>query len=335
VTPEKPLVAAAARPAGSAKAAERVAEQANAPSTVALAGGLPRSDAASADADGSGQNSAVGTARASEIAKASAPAAKPETVAESAGSTDGMADAQHPEAMAMSKNGQNNPDFSRQNMPSGGKSNSAEKDSGEILPIRSTRAARADSVSVGPRDASTAAQFSSANQVAAPAEVAGTTAREGATTGAKLAEQVWSTVESFRATSAHDWVVKLRPDDGTTIDLRLKLQDNQLQVQARLEKGNWETVGAGWGDLQSRLADRGVTLKSLENGTGSQWGADSFNQSNPGNPQQRQTGEELAMRQEFRQNFGAAGAVSAPPAPAAPTVTATPATGDKRLETWA
>lgn len=79
-----------------------------------------------------------------------------------------------------------------------------------------------------------------------------------------LTEGMWTAVESFRSQGGEDWVVRLRPDSENAVQLRMKLQDNQLVIHAKLESGNVDLVAAKWNELQSVLGERGIQLKPLE-----------------------------------------------------------------------
>jgi hypothetical protein len=121
----------------------------------------------------------------------------------------------------------------------------------------------------------------------------------GSFRGNRLADDVWSAVQTFRATSAKDWDVKIRTDQDTQLNLRLTLQDNQLHIQARLENGNWETMAPRWSELQSLLADRGVQLRPLESSNGHNWSQNSFQQFGSNGNEQRQSTSNSARDQGF------------------------------------
>ena len=84
----------------------------------------------------------------------------------------------------------------------------------------------------------------------------------------RLTEQVLSAVDNFRNQGARDWQVRLRADQDTELNLRMRFQDNQLVVQARMEAGRPDLIAPRWGELQQILADRGVQLQHLESGAG-------------------------------------------------------------------
>jgi hypothetical protein len=97
---------------------------------------------------------------------------------------------------------------------------------------------------------------------------------------ARLVERIWSAIETFRSAGSNDWVVRIRPDQETELNLRLKMQENQLVIHAKLENGNWDALAPSWRDLQAHLANRGVQLQPLESsGDRSAW-SQNFNPMN-------------------------------------------------------
>ena len=104
--------------------------------------------------------------------------------------------------------------------------------------------------------------------------------------GSKLSGQVWSAVESFRAQGARDWVVRIRPDQDTSMELRMRMHGDQLVIHARLESGRAEMMLPRWTELQGILADRGIQLQGLESGKGHNPGQGHGNQNNQGQTQE-------------------------------------------------
>ncbi|MBI4659590.1 MAG: hypothetical protein HY735_12185 [Verrucomicrobia bacterium] len=117
----------------------------------------------------------------------------------------------------------------------------------------------------------------------------------------RLAERVWSAVESFRSAGAHDWVVRIRADEQTELSLRLKLREDQLVIQARLESGNWEAIAPSWPELQSQLANRGVQLRPLETEASQYFASQNTNSMSSENHRQPQQGSDGSRDPEFRE----------------------------------
>lgn len=81
-----------------------------------------------------------------------------------------------------------------------------------------------------------------------------------------LLEKVWQTVTTFQARGADNWVVQLRPDGDTRLELAIRHMANGIEIAARMHKGDLQAVQGQWSDLQAALAERGVQLKALEPG---------------------------------------------------------------------
>ena len=153
----------------------------------------------------------------------------------------------------------------------------------------------------------------------------------------RLSDQVWSAVESFRAQGARDWTVRIRPDHDTELNLRMRLQGNQLVVHAQLEAGRHELISSRWNELQFILADRGVQLQPLESGAGN---GQPHNQNQHGSSQFGSNGFE--RRESFEQQQADAEFISrAASVPSNQVLEAVKTSNEKtkvsqnRLETWA
>jgi hypothetical protein len=81
---------------------------------------------------------------------------------------------------------------------------------------------------------------------------------------------------SFRRVGMDSADVNLRPDQSTEINLRLSVNNGQVEVAARLERGNFDSLNTHWADLQQSLAQQGIRVGQLDHA--------SFNQ-NPGTNQ--------------------------------------------------
>ncbi|MGA2863785.1 MAG: hypothetical protein ABSF95_04795 [Verrucomicrobiota bacterium] len=55
----------------------------------------------------------------------------------------------------------------------------------------------------------------------------------------------------------------LRPDANTQLALHIKWQQGHFEALAVVERGDFAALGAGWTQLQSRLAEQGVRLAPL------------------------------------------------------------------------
>ena len=148
----------------------------------------------------------------------------------------------------------------------------------------------------------------------------------------RLAEEVWSAVESFRATSGKDWEVRIRPDAETQLNLKLTVHENQLHIHAKLESGNWEAMGPRWNELQALFAERGAQLRPLELSVTPGWNGQPSGQFGFAGHEQRQSAFESARREEFAET-GAR--FSEEPAQQRKTTKATPAKSGAAWETWA
>lgn len=58
--------------------------------------------------------------------------------------------------------------------------------------------------------------------------------------------------------------VRLHPDADTALHLHLRLQQGQVGVEARLERGDFDLWQARWPELQQRLATQGIQLSDLQ-----------------------------------------------------------------------
>ena len=150
----------------------------------------------------------------------------------------------------------------------------------------------------------------------------------------RLVEEVRSAIENFRAVGSSEWEVKVRADQDTQLNLKLKMHENQLTVQATLERGNWETVAPRWNELRATLAERGVDLKPLESGTGQSFNSGQSSNSHLGSngSNQKETPSPFTGLEELLARNGAVPRDSVKPSgPASPKKSRSNAI----LETWA
>ncbi|MEO8427914.1 MAG: hypothetical protein ABI651_12465 [Verrucomicrobiota bacterium] len=67
--------------------------------------------------------------------------------------------------------------------------------------------------------------------------------------------------------NADSMAVVLKPDSETAIFLHLQLQNGQVEVHARFERGDYQALRAGWEQLRESLASQGIRLGPLHNST--------------------------------------------------------------------
>ena len=80
----------------------------------------------------------------------------------------------------------------------------------------------------------------------------------------KVFNDITDQVVSFKRIGAESVEVNLQPDRGTEITLHLSLNNGQVEVAARLQRGDVNSLDAHWSDLQQSLAQQGVRLGQLE-----------------------------------------------------------------------
>ena len=89
---------------------------------------------------------------------------------------------------------------------------------------------------------------------------------------ASIGDHLWSAVDSFRAKGRHDWDVKIKPDAATELSLKLTVSGTQLQIVAKVDRGDMNSMSSHWGELQAAFAARGIELKPLESSSQNQNG---------------------------------------------------------------
>jgi hypothetical protein len=97
----------------------------------------------------------------------------------------------------------------------------------------------------------------------------------------KVFTDVTECAVSFKRVGMDSADVNLRPDQSTEINLRLSVNNGQVEVAARLERGNFDSLNTHWADLQQSLAQQGIRIGQLDHA--------SFNQNFGGNQQNNQT----------------------------------------------
>lgn len=84
----------------------------------------------------------------------------------------------------------------------------------------------------------------------------------------RVAATVWEQVVTFRRLGVTEAEVRVQPDRQTELTLQLKWQAGQVQLVARLERGDFETLQRHWGALQETLSAQGVRVAALQPGSG-------------------------------------------------------------------
>jgi hypothetical protein len=80
----------------------------------------------------------------------------------------------------------------------------------------------------------------------------------------RVLADVSDAVVSFKQVGINSADVSLRPDKGTEINLHLSLNDGRVEVAARLEQGNFDSLNTRWADLQQSLAQQGIRVGQLD-----------------------------------------------------------------------
>jgi hypothetical protein len=106
----------------------------------------------------------------------------------------------------------------------------------------------------------------------------------------KVLTEVSESVVSFKRIGAESVDVNLQPDRGTEISLHLSLTNGQVEVAARLDRGNFDSLNTHWSDLQQSLAQQGIRVGQLEHS--------SLNQNPEGSQNRNQATFTQTMQQE-------------------------------------
>lgn len=120
--------------------------------------------------------------------------------------------------------------------------------------------------------------------------------------------------------------IVIKPSSDLHIALNLEMRDGTVQVNAQLQRGDYEFLNRHWTDLQQQMESRGVKLAPLTNQNQSQSPASNGNlsQQSPG----RQSPEEKASRTGAFAEFALAGVLV--PKPSTKTTAAA-----RGWESWA
>jgi hypothetical protein len=79
----------------------------------------------------------------------------------------------------------------------------------------------------------------------------------------RLVTSVTDHVLAFRRIGAREVDVNIRPDANTEIALHMSLRNGQVEVVARLERGDWQNVQLQWSGLQQQLSLQGIRVGQL------------------------------------------------------------------------
>ena len=79
----------------------------------------------------------------------------------------------------------------------------------------------------------------------------------------KVFAEISERVLSFKRMGADSAEVNLRPDNSTEITLSLSLRNGQVEMTARLERGNLSALNPHWTGLQQSLSQQGVRVGQL------------------------------------------------------------------------
>jgi len=84
-------------------------------------------------------------------------------------------------------------------------------------------------------------------------------------TSEQLFFQISKQAVALKHFNADSMAVVLKPDSETAIFLHLQLQNGQVEVHARFERGDYQALQAGWAQLRESLASQGIRLSPLHN----------------------------------------------------------------------
>jgi hypothetical protein len=131
----------------------------------------------------------------------------------------------------------------------------------------------------------------------------------------ELLQEITRQVAELRQFNAQSMALVLKPDPRTEIFVHLKLQEGEVNVYARFERGDFQTLSAHWGEIQHSLAQQGIRLGPLQESL--HFG---YRQSFEGHPDSsRHSGEFERSPHREKKSFGAQPAAPAPTAAAQET----------------
>jgi hypothetical protein len=174
---------------------------------------------------------------------------------------DGMSAALQDGAMQKTQNVNESSDLAEQNLPISSASFAFARSS------ESDHKPGVASLSPGATSTSTTSAMPGAPSVPMPAPVANSaTGAQAAPSGLAHRSIENFMLNNFPRQDSGSVSVVLTPDANTQLSLHVKMEQGHLQAQAVLDRGDFGTLKADWGSLQSRLADQGVRLAPLASG---------------------------------------------------------------------
>ena len=69
----------------------------------------------------------------------------------------------------------------------------------------------------------------------------------------------------LRESGANSLQVVIKPDAGLQLSLQLQQRDGGIDVQARVDHGDYNLLSQHWGELQQQLDSRGIRVAPLSN----------------------------------------------------------------------
>ncbi|MBI1176075.1 hypothetical protein GC207_01400 [bacterium] len=109
-----------------------------------------------------------------------------------------------------------------------------------------------------------------------------------ARTAEQLLQNITREVVQFKHFNAESMAVVLKPDANTEIFLHMVSRNGQIEIQARFDRGDFNSLNGQWAQLQHTLSQQGVRLSGLQDGFnqapgqqtagGSGWGHGQMNQ---------------------------------------------------------
>lgn len=143
----------------------------------------------------------------------------------------------------------------------------------------------------------------------------------------RVSELISREVRMFKRAGDDLVEVVLTPDAKTQISLRLQWRDGQVEVQARCDFGDYNSLNTQWQQLQSSMASHGVRLSHLSERTTTGF-TEFFNNPNFANQQGRERQPETAL--------GSPEKLPTVPAPAVkPASAAAPRRSNRLFDSWA
>jgi hypothetical protein len=127
----------------------------------------------------------------------------------------------------------------------------------------------------------------------------------------KLTHQVTDRVVTFKSLYQDHMAVMIKPDDHTEIRLQFTLKADGVDVAARVERGDFNTLRANWGQLQQSLADHGIHMGELNRPTSNTNSLfQSGNGADPGSAHQRTPHHRSQLEEDLAEDVTGAGAMT-------------------------